>query len=438
MKLSLYDILGVPADAAPDEISRAYQERMAAAVARGSDANEQVLLKEAHSILSHQNQRDVYDASQLRQAQRANSRAAPAVSDFEAPSLRWPLWLAISLVAAGILYIWLTRKPAAPKPVITERVVVTNIGPQMLTAPPATATAPARRIDKSSEELFAQLAPSTAMVTAKNSGGFSQGSAVVIGPGRLITNCHVTKGSDDIQVKIGGEIHAARVDTADEELDLCSLSVAGLSAPAVAIARVADLRTGQKVLALGAPKGLELTISEGIVSSLRELPEGTIIQTTAPISPGSSGGGLYNTAGELVGIITLTHRYGQNLNFALPADWIGDIRNRQKQTDSQSSAAVESPDGRSGGGNAQTAGERILGAWHCFRPDLGQYIDFIFQPDGIAIGTLRGQPLGGRYSVTETTLSLYDSKRWDLHIDELSGRRLVLSGSSMRLTCDRK
>jgi S1-C subfamily serine protease len=115
---------------------------------------------------------------------------------------------------------------------------------------------------------------------------------------------------------------------ADEQLDLCALDVARLDAPQVTVASASVLRTGQRVYAIGAPQGLELTISEGIVSSLRQVDEGTLIQTTAPVSPGSSGGGLFTADGRLVGIVTFQYREGQNLNFALPADWIDAMRNR--------------------------------------------------------------------------------------------------------------
>ena len=53
-----------------------------------------------------------------------------------------------------------------------------------------------------------------------------------------------------------------------------------------------------------------------------------MIQTSAPVSPGSSGGGLFDTSGRLIGVVTFQHKYGQNLNFAVPADWVSDIKNR--------------------------------------------------------------------------------------------------------------
>jgi tetratricopeptide (TPR) repeat protein len=82
------------------------------------------------------------------------------------------------------------------------------------------------------------------------------------------------------------------------------------------------LEVGEKVYAIGAPQGLELTLSEGLISGLREYGSARLIQTTAAISPGSSGGGLFDTQARLVGITTFVVKNGQNLNFALPGEWV--------------------------------------------------------------------------------------------------------------------
>jgi hypothetical protein len=81
---------------------------------------------------------------------------------------------------------------------------------------------------------------------------------------------------------------------------------------------------GEPVYAVGAPQGLELSLSEGIVSQLRGGPP-PLIQTTVAISQGSSGGGLFNAEGELVGITTFYLKDSQNLNFAVPVEWIGEV-----------------------------------------------------------------------------------------------------------------
>lgn len=79
---------------------------------------------------------------------------------------------------------------------------------------------------------------------------------------------------------------------------------------------------GEKIYAIGNPKGLSGTISEGIVSGLRSDGESKLIQITAPISPGSSGGPVINNEGEVVGVTVGTIASGQNLNFAIPSSLV--------------------------------------------------------------------------------------------------------------------
>lgn len=97
---------------------------------------------------------------------------------------------------------------------------------------------------------------------------------------------------------------------------------------------------GQRVYTLGAPLGLELTFSEGMISSLRKADGGLLIQTTTPISPGSSGGGLFDENGVLIGITTFQTTKGQNLNFAVPAEWISSVSERHAKS-SQLSDQIE-------------------------------------------------------------------------------------------------
>ncbi len=77
---------------------------------------------------------------------------------------------------------------------------------------------------------------------------------------------------------------------------------------------------GERVYTIGAPIGLELTLGEGIISGLRSHKDRRLVQTSAPISGGSSGGGLFDAYGNLVGITTFLLREAQNLNFAIAAE----------------------------------------------------------------------------------------------------------------------
>jgi S1-C subfamily serine protease len=220
---------------------------------------------------------------------------------------------------------WLFRSPASPPAkVVAQRELQPPAPPRPVEAP-----APAL-VARSAEELFAELSRSTARITVYDVSGraVGLGSGVVTGIGTVVTNCHVATAGGSLTIKVGAEQFSGSVEVADEEYDLCRLSVTGLTAPAVRLGSADSLKTGQKVYAIGAPQGLDLSISDGIVSGMRELPQGRVIQTTAPISQGSSGGPLFDAYGQLVGIMTFQHRSGQNLNFAVPADWIPNLRSR--------------------------------------------------------------------------------------------------------------
>lgn len=333
-KRTLYDILGVTKDAGATDIGLAYKARVASLQnTPNADPNEINLVHEAYHVLCLPNERAAYDAKLLTMAEKEAARAA-GVTDLvvEPDEDDTPAWkrkpVLIGLGAAVVALAWFAFKPA-PKPAAPAPRIVAQreIRPAVESAPVVVANALS---EKSGEQLFAELSRSTARITVHDVSGrtVGLGSGVVVGNGQVITNCHVATAGGTLAVKVGGEQFSASVEVADEEYDLCRLSVSGLTAPAVPIGSIESLKTGQKVYAIGAPQGLELTISDGIVSAFRDMPQGRIVQTTAPISPGSSGGPLFDAFGRLVGIMTFQHRSGQNLNFAVPADWIANVRSR--------------------------------------------------------------------------------------------------------------
>ncbi|WP_137922321.1 serine protease [Hydrogenophaga sp. 2FB] len=179
------------------------------------------------------------------------------------------------------------------------------------------------------EALFESVSPSVWVVRTQdsNSRALLQGSAVVIGPGRLITNCHVLKQARTLSVGRENVSYGATLEHPDPERDLCQLRVSNFTAPAVQIAPLDSLRVGARVYAIGAPRGLETTISDGLLSGLRRDGRSDLdaLQITVPISPGSSGGGLFDVQGRLIGITSSGLRDSQNLNFALPATWITEV-----------------------------------------------------------------------------------------------------------------
>lgn len=180
-------------------------------------------------------------------------------------------------------------------------------------------------------EVF-EIASKSTVVVMKHDGkgkalGF--GSGVVLPGGDIATNCHVVEGAVKISVRSSGKDYPAIMRYSDWERDVCSVSVAGnMQNTPITMGSTKRLMTGKPVYAIGSPQGLELTLSDGIVSSLREVEGGNYIQTTAAISPGSSGGGLYDENGALVGLTTFYLAEGQNLNFAVPVEWITDLPKR--------------------------------------------------------------------------------------------------------------
>jgi hypothetical protein len=182
---------------------------------------------------------------------------------------------------------------------------------------------------KTPERIFEDASKSVVVIHSygEDEKPINQGSGIVVGKESVITNCHVVEKSVRIKIPYQARLHTATVRNSDIDRDLCELHVPQLPAPR-AIVWTSALKVGQRVYAIGAPEGLELTISEGLVSSVREFEGSTYIQTSAPISSGSSGGGLFDVEGRLVGITAFIVPEGQNINFALPASWIGELMAR--------------------------------------------------------------------------------------------------------------
>jgi serine protease Do len=158
-------------------------------------------------------------------------------------------------------------------------------------------------------------------VASEPRGTISQGSAVAIGPHRLITNCHIVQDARAIAIKQGKDIRSASLVSASPDTDRCILAVEKSLASYARTVRAFDsLKIGEAVVSIGSPHGLENTLGQGIVSGLRRADGMRVVQTTAPISPGSSGGGLFDASGNLVGITTFTLRDAEALNFAIAAE----------------------------------------------------------------------------------------------------------------------
>lgn len=186
--------------------------------------------------------------------------------------------------------------------------------------------------------LVKQIKPAVVTIITYDSRGdsLSLGSGFFISTNHIISNRHVLQGAHRGEVKTAdGKVFPIQgIVAEDKEGDLIQLSV---SIPASAVRPLSVAKTlpqeGEKVVVVGSPLGLEQSISEGIVSSVRDIPAfGHIIQITAPISSGSSGSPVVNLKGEVIGVATLQMVEGQNLNFALPGERVTALKAGTLQT----------------------------------------------------------------------------------------------------------
>jgi tetratricopeptide (TPR) repeat protein len=164
-----------------------------------------------------------------------------------------------------------------------------------------------------------------------------QGSGVILPSGKIATNCHVVKDGVHFEAGRGKSLVPATLYAGDDDMDICLLQADTLSGTPAQIGKAATLKVGEAVYAVGAPRGLELSLSDGIVSQLRG-GSPPFIQTTAAISHGSSGGGLFDSEGQLVGFTTLYIDDGQSLNFAMPVEWLADLKPGKKTASKQHSS----------------------------------------------------------------------------------------------------
>ena len=163
------------------------------------------------------------------------------------------------------------------------------------------------------------------------------GSAVLIGPGRLLTACHVVRDAESIQVHRGAARLTAKPDFVDIEHDLCVLSAPDLLAAVTAeVATPGELKVGDEVLAVGYPRGGKLAVSKGNLKALHRYGAVRVLQVSAPFDYGQSGGALFDIAGRLVGITAFKTLSGGDFHFALAFDGINEQELKRQATVPQS------------------------------------------------------------------------------------------------------
>lgn len=207
------------------------------------------------------------------------------------------------------------RKRTSPRPFVASLVLLSTL----------TLAAEAGVAQESLPDLVRRLKPAVVAIVTYDASGdaLTTGSGFFIRPGQVVTNLHVMRGARRSEIRTldgKGRVHQVEgVLAIDEEGDLALLSVP--TPPERA--RSSELSPvlpdeGERVFVIGNPLKLEGSVSDGIVSAVREVPGvGRIIQTTAPISHGNSGSPIFNLKGKIVGVVTVKVTNGQNINLGI-------------------------------------------------------------------------------------------------------------------------
>lgn len=187
------------------------------------------------------------------------------------------------------------------------------------------------------QEIAETALTSTVLIVMEDSNGqpLGSGSGFFVGDGMIATNLHVVKKGSGGYVKRVGmntKFPITKIIATDAQQDLAIVRVSNVKGPSLSLGDSDSVKIGDPVYAVGNPAGfLEGTFTEGNVSGVREFRIGSKrIQISAPISEGSSGGPVLNNKAEVIGVAVSTLRGGQNLNFAVPSNYLSELVNKAR------------------------------------------------------------------------------------------------------------
>ncbi len=167
----------------------------------------------------------------------------------------------------------------------------------------------------------------TAFIAVKKASGGFTGSGFVISPnGLLVTAAHVIDGASSASVRLpdGDTRVVTGVYRVDHRFDYAIIKMEGVDLPTITLGNSDSTSVGQRIYVVGAPEGFEATVSDGLLSGVRNQGDHRLFQISAPTSPGSSGGPILDEGGHAIGLVlgTWAEPGAQNLNFALPINYV--------------------------------------------------------------------------------------------------------------------
>ncbi|MES2635868.1 MAG: trypsin-like peptidase domain-containing protein [Pseudomonadota bacterium] len=184
------------------------------------------------------------------------------------------------------------------------------------------------------EETLSELSNSVLRVKVKlPNGNVGLGSAVVIAKNEVITNCHVVTDATNVAVIVNGEPHKATAIKADWHHDLCMLTIENLDVPAVKFGASKNLQYDESFFTVGYPDETKHPVNTfGVVKGLFPMDDSVIIRATSSFRLGASGGGAFDDAGNLVGIITLKSKGDMAYYYYMPVEWVQALMSQPAKT----------------------------------------------------------------------------------------------------------
>jgi hypothetical protein len=183
----------------------------------------------------------------------------------------------------------------------------------------------------STAQIANKVSPSVVVIQGHSDSGDILGSGFIISKdGKIVTNLHVIKDmkTASVQLAVGEIFDSVSVLATDERRDLAIVKIAGFDLPLLELGNSDILSVGEPLVVLGSPRGLEGTVTAGILSSVRDSGDGfKVLQTDAAVNPGNSGGPLVNNKGQAIGVVSFKLRSAEGLNFAIPINYVRGLLN---------------------------------------------------------------------------------------------------------------
>jgi S1-C subfamily serine protease len=253
-------------------------------------------------------------------------------------------------------------------------------------------------------QIAKKISPSVVVIQGTTDSGAVLGSGFIVSKdGKIVTNLHVVKGMKTATVRTanGEAFDSLLVLATDERRDLAIVKIAGFDLPILDLGNSDGVTVGEPVVIAGSPRGLEGTVTAGILSSVRDSGDGfKVLQTDAAVNPGNSGGPLVNNNGQVIGVVSFKLRSAEGLNFAVPISYVRGLLDSLHEPMSlgQMRASMSA---------TSTAGQQDDG------PSLNDTLDWLSQTIPLGTTTFVYSHTGVAQQLTQS-INIHNIA-WDLH-----------------------